>query len=82
MVETSDAVFAFLVAAVLAWLLVPTAERIARRVGAIDEPRDRSLHDTPTPKLSGLAILVGVEVAGLIFLPWTGRPGRSSAAPP
>ena len=69
MVETTDALLAFFVAALLSWLLVPTAERIARRVGAIDEPRDRSLHDSPTPKLSGAAILVGVEVAGLIFLP-------------
>src|SRR5687768_861155 len=70
---TTKAVLAFLVAAFLAWVLVPTAERIARRVGAIDEPRDRSLHDTPTPKLSGAAILVGVEVAGLIFLPMDGE---------
>jgi UDP-GlcNAc:undecaprenyl-phosphate/decaprenyl-phosphate GlcNAc-1-phosphate transferase len=70
---TTEAVLAFLLAAVLAWLLVPTAERIARRVGAIDEPRGRSLHDTPTPKLSGVAILVGVEVAGLIFLPMDGE---------
>src|SRR3712207_4062307 len=70
---TTEAVLAFLVAAVLAWLLVPTAERIARRVGAIDQPRDRSLHDKPTPKLSGVAILVGVEAAGLIFLPMDGE---------
>ena len=70
---TTEAVLAFLTAAFLAWALVPTAERIAHRVGAIDEPRDRSLHDAPTPKLSGAAILVGVEVAGLIFLPMDGE---------
>src|SRR4051812_11459987 len=69
--ETISAVFAFAVAAGLAWLLVPFAERIAWKIGAIDEPNERSLHATPTPKLGGLAILVGVEVAGLLFLPET-----------
>jgi len=69
MVETTDAVLAFLLAAALAWLLVPVAERMARRIGAIDYPKDRSLHDAPTPKLSGVAILIAVEVAGWTFLP-------------
>ena len=63
------ALFAFTVAGVLAWLLVPFAERFARRIGAMDVPNDRSLHDVPTPKLGGLAILVGALVAGVLFLP-------------
>ena len=62
--------FAFVVAAAVAWLLVPLAERLARRIGALDYPNERSLHTTPTPKLSGLAILVAVLVGGLLFLPW------------
>jgi UDP-GlcNAc:undecaprenyl-phosphate GlcNAc-1-phosphate transferase len=73
MAETSDAVFAFLVAAAIAWLLVPFAERLAWRIGAIDYPNERSLHDEPTPKLSGAAILVGVLVAGALFLPADGE---------
>jgi UDP-GlcNAc:undecaprenyl-phosphate/decaprenyl-phosphate GlcNAc-1-phosphate transferase len=73
MAETTDAVLAFLVAATIAWLLVPLSERLARRIGAIDYPRDRGLHDIPTPKLSGVAILVGVEVAGWIWLPTDGE---------
>lgn len=67
--ETLDALYAFGVAAVLALLLVPAAEWLARRVGAMDVPNERSLHALPTPKLGGLAILVGVLVAGLLFLP-------------
>jgi UDP-GlcNAc:undecaprenyl-phosphate/decaprenyl-phosphate GlcNAc-1-phosphate transferase len=73
MAETSDAIFAFLVAAAIAWLLVPFSERLAVRIGAIDYPNERSLHDHPTPKLSGAAILVGVLVAGVLFLPWDGE---------
>ena len=40
--ETVDAIFAFGVAALLALLLVPAAEWIARRIGAIDGPNLRS----------------------------------------
>jgi UDP-GlcNAc:undecaprenyl-phosphate/decaprenyl-phosphate GlcNAc-1-phosphate transferase len=65
-----DGLFAFLVAVTIAWLLVPLTERAARRLNAIDEPRERSLHDAPKPKLGGLAILCGVLVAGILFLPW------------
>ena len=67
--DTIDAVYAFFVAAILALLLVPASEWIARRIGAIDMPNERSLHIAPTPKLGGLAILVGVLVAGILFLP-------------
>jgi UDP-GlcNAc:undecaprenyl-phosphate GlcNAc-1-phosphate transferase len=65
-----DALFAFLVAGVLALLLTPLTIRLAVRVGAIDQPNERSLHTAPMPKLGGLAILAGVLVAGLIWLPW------------
>jgi UDP-GlcNAc:undecaprenyl-phosphate GlcNAc-1-phosphate transferase len=73
MADTSDAVFAFLVAAAIAWLLVPLTERLAWRIGAVDYPNERSLHDRPTPKLSGAAILVGVLVSGALFLPGDGE---------
>src|SRR5215207_2769595 len=68
--EAVYAAFAFAVAAAIAWLLVPLAERFASRIGAIDFPNERSLHTVPTPRLSGLAILAGVLVAGWLFLPW------------
>src|ERR1700691_665060 len=64
-----DALYAFLVAAVVTALLTPLSMRFARKVGAIDAPRDRGLSERPTPLLGGLAIFAGVLVAGLIFLP-------------
>ena len=64
-----DALWAFLVAAVVAWALTPVAARLAFRVGAVALPRDRDLHDRPMPRLGGLAILVAVLVSGLLFLP-------------
>ncbi|HXE99888.1 MAG TPA: MraY family glycosyltransferase [Solirubrobacterales bacterium] len=68
--DAIDGLFAFLTALSIAWLLVPLTEAAARRLNAIDKPRERSLHEAPTPKLGGLAILCGVLVAGVLFLPW------------
>src|SRR3954454_682172 len=67
-----DALWGFLVAAIIAFATAPLAARLARRIGAIDMPKDRGLHDEPTPSLGGLAILAGVAAAGLLFLPLSG----------
>jgi UDP-GlcNAc:undecaprenyl-phosphate/decaprenyl-phosphate GlcNAc-1-phosphate transferase len=73
MEQTPDAIaalFAFLLAGVVTLALTPLTIRLARRAGAIDLPNPRSLHEAPTPKLGGLAILAGALAAGLIWLPW------------
>ncbi|HEX5821837.1 MAG TPA: MraY family glycosyltransferase [Solirubrobacterales bacterium] len=72
MPDTIDALFAFIFAGAAVWTLVPATESLARRIGdrAIDFPNERSLHDLPTPKLGGLAVLVAVLIGGSIFLPW------------
>ena len=64
-----DAVWALLVAAAVAFAGTPVAAALARRVGAVDEPKERGLHDRPIPRLGGLAILAGALLAGALFLP-------------
>jgi UDP-GlcNAc:undecaprenyl-phosphate/decaprenyl-phosphate GlcNAc-1-phosphate transferase len=64
-----DALWAFLVAAAISFAVTPLTARFARRLGVVHEPRDRDLHDEPTPGLGGLAILVAAVAAALIFLP-------------
>jgi len=64
-----DALYALLAAAAVTALLTPVTMRIARAVGAIDQPRERGLSENPTPLLGGLAIFGGVLVAALIWLP-------------
>lgn len=64
-----DALYAFLLAAAVTALLTPLTMRFAAAVGAIDEPRERGLSESPTPLLGGLAIFAGTLVAGLIWLP-------------
>jgi UDP-GlcNAc:undecaprenyl-phosphate/decaprenyl-phosphate GlcNAc-1-phosphate transferase len=64
-----DALYAFLTAAAIAACLTPLTKRIAWRVGAVDEPRERGLADRATPLLGGLAIFGGAAAAMLIWLP-------------
>jgi UDP-GlcNAc:undecaprenyl-phosphate/decaprenyl-phosphate GlcNAc-1-phosphate transferase len=64
-----DALYAFGVATAVAALLTPATMRLARRVGAVDQPSDRGLSGRATPLLGGLAIFAAVLVAGLLWLP-------------
>jgi UDP-GlcNAc:undecaprenyl-phosphate GlcNAc-1-phosphate transferase len=66
-----DAVIAFLVAMAIATVLTPLVGRLARLMGAVARPTDRGLGRANTPLLGGLAILIGVLVAGSIWLPGT-----------
>ena len=66
-----DAVLSFVVALVVSAALTPLAARLARRVRAVDVPRERGLAFRETPLLGGLAILAAVLVAGVIWLPGT-----------
>jgi len=64
-----EAVAGFAVAAVVTLVTTPLTARLAVRLGAIDLPRDRDLHEAPVPRLGGLAILAGILVAAIIFVP-------------
>jgi UDP-GlcNAc:undecaprenyl-phosphate/decaprenyl-phosphate GlcNAc-1-phosphate transferase len=68
-----DALGAFLVAALIAFVATPPVARLARRLGVLHHPRDRDLHERPVPGLGGLAILAAAVVAALVFLPWNGE---------
>jgi UDP-GlcNAc:undecaprenyl-phosphate/decaprenyl-phosphate GlcNAc-1-phosphate transferase len=68
-----EAVAGFAVAAVVTLVTTPLTARLAVRLGAIDLPRDRDLHEAPVPRLGGLAILAGILVAAIIFVPLDGQ---------
>src|SRR5918911_4530221 len=69
MPSVGDGVLGFGLALVIALLTTPIMGALAWRIGAIDEPRSRGLHQFPTPRLGGLAILVAVAVGTLVLLP-------------
>ena len=64
MPDLSDAFLAFGLALVVVWISTPVVKSFAWRIGAIDEPRARGLHQFPTPRLGGLAILIGIIAPG------------------
>lgn len=51
------------IGAIVTALVVPIVRILAVRVGAIDQPGGRHVHERATPTLGGLAMLVGVLVA-------------------
>lgn len=55
-----------LVAAVVTFLTTPLARWVALRTGAMTAVRARDVHSTPTPRLGGLAMFLGLAVA-LVF---------------
>src|SRR5215207_1655867 len=67
-----DALAAAAVAAAVTAVLTPVVARGARRVGAVDKPRDRGLSERMTPVLGGLAIFAGIIVAALLWVPGDG----------
>jgi len=52
-----------LAAALLTYVLTPLAARLANRIGAVDLPGERKIHEHPMPRLGGLAMIAGVAGA-------------------
>lgn len=69
MAKVESALLAFGLAVAVVWVLTPIVRSLAWRVGAIDEPRERGLHQFPTPRLGGVSLLAGVVVSALAWLP-------------
>ncbi|MBK5229558.1 MAG: undecaprenyl/decaprenyl-phosphate alpha-N-acetylglucosaminyl 1-phosphate transferase [Thermoleophilia bacterium] len=63
------ALIGFALAAVVAWAVTPLAARLAVRVGAVAPVTERSLHEHDMPALGGIAILIGLLVAVVAFVP-------------
>lgn len=56
------------VALVVAFVTTPLARAFARRVGAVDIPKDgRRMHNHPIPRLGGLAIFLGFIISVVMF---------------
>jgi UDP-GlcNAc:undecaprenyl-phosphate GlcNAc-1-phosphate transferase len=58
-----SAVYALLIAAVVAVLATPLMMRVAWRTGVVDRPGGRRIHDRPIPLLGGVAMLVAIVAA-------------------
>ena len=61
-----DFVLVLLVTAAVTYVLTPLAGRLAVRIGALHEARDRDVHVVPIPRLGGLAMFGGLAVGLLV----------------
>ena len=69
MTTTLIPILCALAAAGVVLATTPAAARLARRLGAVDQPSGRRIHVEPTPRLGGLALLAGFLAPVLLFLP-------------
>lgn len=51
------------IAGVISYVLTPFTARLALRIGAVDHPNSRKIHQQPIPRLGGLAVVIGVAAA-------------------
>jgi UDP-GlcNAc:undecaprenyl-phosphate/decaprenyl-phosphate GlcNAc-1-phosphate transferase len=66
-------VWGFVMALVIVLALTPLTGRLAHRLGAIDDARDRPrIHDAPIPRIGGLAIVAAIAAGMLVFVRPTG----------
>ncbi|MDQ1691416.1 MAG: UDP-GlcNAc:undecaprenyl-phosphate/decaprenyl-phosphate GlcNAc-phosphate transferase, partial [Pseudonocardiales bacterium] len=54
------------IAAIGSYLFTPVARQLATKWGAVAKPRDRDVHAVDTPRLGGIALLVGFAVAMVV----------------
>jgi UDP-GlcNAc:undecaprenyl-phosphate GlcNAc-1-phosphate transferase len=63
------AVYSFFLALFISTALLPLLIRFAPRLGLIDYPNERKLQDKPVPRIGGIAIVVGIVVPVLLWIP-------------
>ena len=64
-----DIVIAFLLAFITAFILTPYTIKIAKKIGAVDIPKDeRRMHKKAMPKFGGPAIIIGFLLSTIYLL--------------
>lgn len=63
------ALYSFVLALFVSTALVPLLVRVAAPLGLLDMPGGRKVHANPIPRVGGIAIVLGVVVSMLVWLP-------------
>lgn len=65
-----DIIIAFMIAFLVAYVATPYSIRFAKKVGAVDNPKDseRKIHKKTMPRLGGLAVIISFVASALYLL--------------
>jgi len=63
-------ILSFIMAFLISFFTTPLAKKIAFKVGAIDQPKDRGVHTEPMPRMGGIAIVLGFMLTLLLATPF------------
>ena len=63
-----DIAIAFLLAFITAYVVTPYTIRLARKIGALDMPKKRKIHDHPMPRLGGIAVIAGFIISTIYLI--------------
>jgi UDP-GlcNAc:undecaprenyl-phosphate/decaprenyl-phosphate GlcNAc-1-phosphate transferase len=67
--DTPEVLYGGVLALAIVLLLTPAVGGMARRLGVVDAPARRRVNALPIPRLGGVALLLGILVPSLAFLP-------------
>ena len=64
-----DIAIAFVLSFITAFMITPYTIKLARKVGALDVPKEsRRIHEKPMPRLGGIAVVSGFFVAAIYLI--------------
>lgn len=55
--------------------LIPRLARIATKIGLVDKPSERKVHDESMPLVGGIAMIIAATFSALLFIPLVGLRG-------
>jgi len=63
----SKIIFMIIIPFTFVALIMPFISKIAVKIGAVDMPRERHIHEVPTPRLGGLGVFFGFLLGYMLF---------------
>ncbi len=61
----------FIFAMVISMAMTPLVVKLVKKLGVIDQPKDRGVHTVPKPLAGGIAIIISFVLVSIIFVPYT-----------
>ena len=65
----------FIIAFIITTIATPLCLIVIKKIGLLDDPKYHKhpgmIHKKPTPRGGGIPLLIGIVIAGILFLPFT-----------